>query len=145
MKIHIMLLSTTALLLVGCATTGNWDDDSLFFNPNQGNERLAAMQAELHFVKGQAVSLSGQTTKLESELKSARQEHRTGQRELASLQNDISQLERQADALRFRLNGITTANAEMAEVRADLQSQIERLEVRIAKLRSDLLLLLKHR
>lgn len=130
-------------VLGGC-TTGDWNEDSLFFSRKLADQTLADQRAEVQRKRTQLVELQDRASLLEREIEEAKRANEVRDEDLARYRRRVDALSRQLSALKAELGKATTSAAARTQAQADLQLEIDRLEKRVRDMRRDLLVLLEN-
>ena len=137
------LLSILILpLLSACVATGDWDADSITFNPQMADQRLMAMRAQIDAIHSDTAAQRRRTDILEGEVKRAVASRNATQAQVDGMKNQITQLENLLTNDRRRLATMHTQNQALSNELCALESSIETQELRLAKLRAELALIL---
>ena len=135
MKYVILLLT---LLLAGCTTTGDWNEDTIFYSPKKGDRRLAAMEANLRSIEHQDEVAHAESRRLQGSVTAAENARARDRAEAERLREEVSELEVELTQAKRKLAQARVANepnaTELAELQGkiiDLRSSISRKRVRL--------------
>lgn len=146
MKARLPLLSCLSLLFItGCAPTGDWNQDTLFFSPRMGIDRLSAMRAEVDHIRDQTTASRQKTAVLESRLRQKLASKRATEAEHQALRREIEKLEADLAARRRELRRIDTENTDLSDQVFLIQTDISVMQSRLARLRVQLELAIRTR
>lgn len=137
-RLSILLLAAT---LCGCASTGDWREDTIFFDRRMAEERLAPKRGQLADLHEQTAAERIRETRLRgniartrfsaaadrSEITRLRQQRSTTQAALTSVEADLDsaqtdaaetvELRRRRDELRREVNRLDTLLADLLDVK----------------------------
>jgi len=136
-----LLAIAIVILLSSC--TGNWEADSIFFDPYQADMRIAQMERQLQQVESQARAASSRTAGLARSLRSAQASKQRDQSQLRSLRSQLQKEEAVLSDMRNQLNSVQLQNDSGRLRRNEIEQEISVLETRIASLRAELLIILE--
>ena len=138
---HRFLFLTGMSMLSGCASTGDWRDDSIFFDPHLADQHLqpkleqvgelnrqttaeeihaARVRRDIGATRAVAAANRSEERRLRARTSSAPADLAAVERELASAELDASEAERlrsQRDALQREVNRLDTLLADLLEVK----------------------------
>lgn len=144
MRLDIRTLSTSvvALAAAGCAMTGDWNQDSIFFSRELADERLAAERAHVSRLEAELADLEVEIERLQHVVDRARIVLKSRGRELVQYQQRIRRLSGRLEVLQRQVAQEGAADAQLTRRQAEARREITDLEREIGDLRRDLLILL---
>lgn len=145
MKNNLCATLLILLVFVGCAPTGNWEEDTIFFSPEMGTQRLAAMRANIEKIEEDTDRIRRKASGLEHQIATASASKKSVQSDSARIRTELDIMEKQLDRGRAELNRLNASNSEYASRATALQASIAEHQARVTRLRAQLALAISTR
>lgn len=145
MSVNSLLGIMASVLMAGCAPTGNWNDDTIFFSPPLARQSLEAKRAEIDSIRANTERCRMETAYLERKVAEASSVKRVSEKELDALRQDLTVLEEQLAKDNQKLEAMHAGNTELASRVQEIENDIAARRLKISRLRAQLALAMSTR